>query len=275
MSDAYLKCSCRACGGHIEFPSNAVGISVACPHCGGTTDLHSAAVSAAVASPAPPVRPASAAPPPRPQSSLTPSIPSGGTRLQVSAPPPPPPVFEEADQEVEFPVNATAPVNWMGWSLASVAVLLFVIGGVMYLNNARQGKSSIFPDRSRAAAVAKGSKEQPSPEAEDADANRAPAATTAQAPGKSIDDLKVSPIVLRRTSGSTLVYAIGSVRNNSDQQRFGVSLELDLLDAADKKIGTAKDYAKVIEPRKDWRFRALVVAPKTATVKLAKIHEDE
>jgi cytoskeletal protein RodZ len=165
----------------------------------------------------------------------------------------------------------------MGWSLAGVSVLLFVIGGMLYLNNARQGKSSIFPERSKTIAAARSEKESTTEDADDSDAKpTTPTPTTAAAaPAKSVDDLKVSPIVLRRTQGSTLVYAIGSVHNNSDQQRFGVSLELDLLDAGGKKIGTAKDYAKIIEPRKDWRFRALVVAPKTVSVKLAKIREDE
>jgi len=34
MSEAdFAKCSCQYCGGHIEFPSEAVGSVVACPHC--------------------------------------------------------------------------------------------------------------------------------------------------------------------------------------------------------------------------------------------------
>lgn len=34
MSDAgFAKCSCPYCGGHIEFPTEAVGAVVACPHC--------------------------------------------------------------------------------------------------------------------------------------------------------------------------------------------------------------------------------------------------
>ena len=42
----YLKCACAHCGGHIEFPMEAVGQSVACPHCGQLTAL-----------PAPPKKP--------------------------------------------------------------------------------------------------------------------------------------------------------------------------------------------------------------------------
>jgi len=36
----YLKCSCRICGGHIEFPSRGKGLTVECPHCGRRTDLY-------------------------------------------------------------------------------------------------------------------------------------------------------------------------------------------------------------------------------------------
>src|ERR1051325_9574109 len=35
----YFKCPCAHCGGHIEFPAEATGLSMACPHCGQTTEL--------------------------------------------------------------------------------------------------------------------------------------------------------------------------------------------------------------------------------------------
>src|SRR6185369_9426185 len=158
MSDSYLKCSCRTCGGHIEFPANMAGMSVACPHCGQNTDLYSPTPSVAIPAPAPPIR---QQPPPVPptRSSLVPAVPAS-SRLQVSAPPPPPePTAEELEQEAAAAVPQSQPVNWMGWSLAGVSVLLFVIGGMLYLNNARQGKSSIFPQRSKTVAAARSEKE--------------------------------------------------------------------------------------------------------------------
>ena len=40
MSDQeYLKCNCTYCGGHIEFPADGVGATIACPHCGFKTVL--------------------------------------------------------------------------------------------------------------------------------------------------------------------------------------------------------------------------------------------
>jgi len=35
----HLKGQCQACGGHIEFPAEAVGTSIDCPHCGKSTEL--------------------------------------------------------------------------------------------------------------------------------------------------------------------------------------------------------------------------------------------
>jgi hypothetical protein len=68
---------------------------------------------------------------------------------------------------------------------------------------------------------------------------------------------------------------VGTVRNDSDHQRFGVRLELDVFDGAGKRIGPAKDYVPVIEPHKEWRFRALVPFARTVSAKVAKITEQE
>ena len=35
----YLKGECQACGGHIEFPAEAIGESIDCPHCHQVTEL--------------------------------------------------------------------------------------------------------------------------------------------------------------------------------------------------------------------------------------------
>ena len=38
-TDNFVKGECGACGGHLEFPADAVGTVIACPHCGGSTGL--------------------------------------------------------------------------------------------------------------------------------------------------------------------------------------------------------------------------------------------
>jgi hypothetical protein len=86
---------------------------------------------------------------------------------------------------------------------------------------------------------------------------------------------KVGAINLEKTSGSSLIYALGTVMNPTNRQRFGVKVELDLFDAAGKKVATATDYQQVIEPEGKWQFKALVVDSKAATAKLASIKEDQ
>jgi uncharacterized membrane protein len=55
---AFLKGTCKSCGGHVEFPARAVGDTIQCPHCGQATVL--ASTPAPV--PVPPPIPAAAAP---------------------------------------------------------------------------------------------------------------------------------------------------------------------------------------------------------------------
>ena len=87
------------------------------------------------------------------------------------------------------------------------------------------------------------------------------------------DGFRVSSVTLEKTPGSSLVYAVGTVRNITNRQRFGVTVELELLDDTGKKIGDAKDYQNVIEPNGEWQFRALVVHAKTASAKVSAIKE--
>jgi hypothetical protein len=84
-----------------------------------------------------------------------------------------------------------------------------------------------------------------------------------------------SPVTLEKTSGTSLVYAVGTIRNTESRQRFGVKVELDLFDGSGQKIGTAKDYQQLIEPGAEWAFKALVVPAATATAKIASLKEDQ
>lgn len=92
---------------------------------------------------------------------------------------------------------------------------------------------------------------------------------------KSASDLKVGDVKLEKTKGTSLVYAVGTVKNDSDYQRFGVKIELDLFNQKDKKIGTAQDYIAILEPRREWQFRALIPDSKTVTAKVATLKEEE
>jgi hypothetical protein len=93
-------------------------------------------------------------------------------------------------------------------------------------------------------------------------------------PIKRIEDLKTGAIAFDRQPGSSLVYATGTLSNNSDYQRFGVKIELDILDVANRKVGAASDYTQVIEPRKTWTFRALVTDAKASSAEVGRIAEE-
>lgn len=102
------------------------------------------------------------------------------------------------------------------------------------------------------------------------------AATTESSPKrpKSRSDLRVNAISLEETAGSKLLYAIGTLQNDSEYQRFGLKIVLDLLDRDGRKLTTATDYVAIVEPHGTWRFRALVVDPKATAARLAQITEE-
>src|SRR5258705_3797440 len=104
------------------------------------------------------------------------------------------------------------------------------------------------------------------------------AAATSQPPA---DDpaakagFQVTAINLEKTAGSSLIYAVGTLTNPSERQRFGVKIEIDLFDAAGQKLGAAKDYQQVLEPKGKWQFKALVVDSKAVSAKFASVKEDQ
>lgn len=75
-------------------------------------------------------------------------------------------------------------------------------------------------------------------------------------------------------SGGRLVYAVGTIRNDSDHQRFSVTVELDVFDGQDAKLGSSSDYTPVIEPQKEWKFKALVIDPKAVRAEITAIKEN-
>ncbi len=89
------------------------------------------------------------------------------------------------------------------------------------------------------------------------------------------DAFRASPVTIEKASGSSLVYAVGTIGNLTNRQRFAVTVELELQDASGKKIGNAKDYQRVIEPNAEWQFRALVVDGKTSAARVTAIKEQQ
>jgi len=83
-----------------------------------------------------------------------------------------------------------------------------------------------------------------------------------------------SAITLEKNPGSSVVYAVATLTNTAARQRFGVKVFLDLLDETGNKVGEATDYQQLIEPGGQWSFKALVMAPRTASAKIASIKEE-
>jgi hypothetical protein len=86
---------------------------------------------------------------------------------------------------------------------------------------------------------------------------------------------EVSPITIEKTQGSSLIYALGTLSNPTDRQRFGVKIHFDLFDDTGQKVGAAKDYQSVIEPKGEWKFRALVVTSKATNARVTSVTEEK
>jgi DNA-directed RNA polymerase subunit RPC12/RpoP len=86
--------------------------------------------------------------------------------------------------------------------------------------------------------------------------------------------LKPSAVTIEKAPKSRLVYAVGTIRNDTDKQRFGVKVLLDILDAQGENLGTTTDYTQFVDAHKDWPFKALVAFPKAATAKVRSVTEE-
>lgn len=203
--DSFLKCSCETCQGHIEFPEEGLGQSIACPHCGSETLLTLTPVE-----------------------SLTPKR------------------------------NLRIPVLFL---------IVFALAGAtavgIFLGRGKESKNNLTQSPVAQAGT------EPTPKH-----RKRPAKATLAAPAEVThwDGLETSGATLQKPGGR-LIYALGTVRNASDRQRFGVQVTLDLFDKQGTKIGVASDYTQVIDPHKEWSYKALVTEPKVVRAQVSGIRE--
>jgi hypothetical protein len=87
--------------------------------------------------------------------------------------------------------------------------------------------------------------------------------------------LRAGAVTLQKAENGDLVYAVGTLRNESDRQRFGVKVDLAVFDEQGSRVGTASDYTQSILPGKEWRFKALIIDKKAARAEVAKVTEEE
>ena len=125
------------------------------------------------------------------------------------------------------------------------------------------------------------SRKHPLPEIHQAAVAPPPSNAPAVAPEpprpKALADLNLdgNVTVAKAKGGSRLTYAMGTLKNDSDHQRYGVKVEVDLFDQSGNKLATqANDYIQTLEPRKSWNFRALILDAKAVTAKVASITEE-
>ena len=101
------------------------------------------------------------------------------------------------------------------------------------------------------------------------------AASTNATEAAALAGFEVSAISLVQGEGNSGNYAEGRVLNNSNRQRSGVTVDLDLVDAGGKKLGIARAYRPALEPGAKWDFRVPVGDAKAASARLASIKEGQ
>jgi hypothetical protein len=241
----YFKAACVHCGNHIEFPETAVGRMVDCPHCGQRTQLRT----------------------------LKKPGPDGSESFDEQ------PSKESPPDEQSAPDTGVRSISRFAPAAAAVGVLAALVGGVFFWKTHQsqattQTVAAATPKEQTTNLPAPVSVPTPTPVAP---TNPPPSTNTQVVPArtKQLTDLKAGDIQLEKAAGSSLVYAVGQLDNNSDYQRFGVKIQLDVFNKAGKKLGTAQDYIQVLEPRKSWHFRALLTDSKAAMARVASISEDQ
>jgi len=195
----FLKCACRHCAGHIEYPAEAGGQTVTCPHCGQATELPAAATVAAG--------------------------------------------------------KGRGPLVWGIIGL----VLAVVVAAVVLMKNAGPGKPALTSFEN----------------VESVMSNHPPVVVKAPKETTTTNGFAVSKLKLEKTPGSSLVYVVGTVRNLSDKERFGVKAEFSLVDSNGVAAGMASDYSATIAAHETWKFKALVMESKAAKATLAGVTEDQ
>ena len=102
-----------------------------------------------------------------------------------------------------------------------------------------------------------------------------PVVTTPPAPPPDPwNGIKEGAITIERSGDSKLIYAVGILRNESDHQRYGVKVTLDLLNAKKETIGLATDYTQWIDVGKEWKFKALVTEPEAVSARVVAVTEN-
>ena len=172
------------------------------------------------------------------------------------------------------PEEPTVPRRALIWTGIAVVVLaLGFVGALMALKRAERWAQRQKQQQSTGVGNIDTPAANPAPVAAATTSEETNALQGQNAPGA--QDLATSSVTIQKTPGSALRYAVGTLRNLSNRQRFGVKVEVELLDTNGQKVGTATDYRQVLEPSAEWQFKALVVESKTVSARISGIQEDK
>jgi len=159
--------------------------------------------------------------------------------------------------------TSARPPRSLKWTIAGAVILAIgIVGGIGALFTARHLLKKREAQRETTEAPAR-----------PGNTNRVGSATPAKETATIINGFSTSEVKIQKSAGSTLVYAVGTVKNGTDKQRFGVTVDIDLLDNTGKKIGTTKDYNEILEPHAQWTFRALVVKRDVTSARVTSVRE--
>jgi hypothetical protein len=172
----------------------------------------------------------------------------------------------------EEPAEEGSSVNLLTLALWIALPIILLVGVVLFVHYKKSSTADNKPPPPAVKEVVK----PVSPPAAVVPTNAAPTNDTPAKPRpKAFSDLKASPVVIEKSKEGKLIYAMGTVTNDSDYQRFGVKIQLDLIGVQGGKIGTTQDYLSILEPHKEWHFHALVIEPKAVAARLGSLKEEE
>lgn len=260
------KCSCQACGGHIEYPPEYEGMEFACPHCGQGTrvQLPQIQVNLAASAPAPP-----------PMGSMPPSS-TSTTKESVSSPAPeadkgPDPYVCENCGESMVPEDKVCiecghrrPLKskWTTNAIFRLVAGIVLLGelAVLGLQWTTEGKPFGLRQRTRHAVLVKvGLREEldPAKQAAMAGTNIAASAVAKDS------DLKLKSHELKPDKDNGSLWIQGVVKNVSQYRYLAVKVRFNLKDEKGEIIQGAEvlAYQQAIEPGKEWAFKVLLLDP--------------
>ena len=267
-SESFIKGACTACGGHIEFPTAALGSTVACPHCGSETRMLAnlppvlesapASVVATPSVPGPQQTPVSVGTQPLLEKFST-DCPGCGLEVSVKA---------DTCPSCGATIRERSLLTWPILVSCVVAIVLLAGTALMWQRGGLRKKPQV-----KLSEVKLPKKAANLPSAPDS-TPPTPAPAPAPVMVKRSGEFKMLDHRIERVPGRSLVYVVGNVTNDTEKQQFSVRVTFELTDKTGKPAGTATDYASVIEPGSGWQFRAMILETNAVRAKLMTLETD-